>query len=201
MSEHIPKDLGLILATMDDDCAERIAAEQHAETCPACAETLRRGRALFELIDAQAEEVQVDARLKQRILQAVAQAPQRASTPGKALLLVLGLLLSVLLAWFDGRARSGLYPARGHLCLLWELLGATLPLAAAGLYALRRRWRPEPLQLAVIASGGALAAQLWLHWRCPTHDAGLHLLAYHVSGVVLAALLGLAAGQLARRRA
>ena len=202
MSEHIPADLALILAALEENDPERREALAHAADCPMCARVLSDGEAMLKLIDAQTAEAQIDPRLKARRLDAVAQAPQEAhGVRWEHIGLMLGAVLSAWLAWFDGHARAGLYPARGHYCVLWELLGATLPLVSAGVWATRAWLRPDPWRLALVAMSGGLAGQLFLRWRCPTHDAGLHLLVYHTTGVLLAALLGLLAGQLRRRPA
>jgi hypothetical protein len=202
MSEHIPPDLALILVALDQDDPERRASLAHAARCPECARILSDGQAMLKLIDAQVSEVRIDPRLKARILDAVARAPeQHRGTRWEHIALTLGALLSVWLAWFDGHARTGLYPARGAYCVLWEMLGATLALIGVGAWAMRTSQRPDPLRLGIVAMCGALVGQLWLRWRCPTHDAGLHILVYHVSGVVLLALLGLLAGRASWRRA
>jgi hypothetical protein len=199
MSQHISDDRALILAALAAVDPERRAAQEHAARCPKCARVLSEGEAMLALVDAQAAELQIDPRLKARILSAVAESPQDRRAPRwEHVGLTLGAVLSACLAWLDGRGPPGLYPAHGHYCVLWELLGATLPLIGAGLWATRTSKRPEPLRLALIALGGAIAGQLFLRWRCPTSDSGLHLLVFHAAGVLLAALLGLMAGQLAR---
>lgn len=202
MSRHISDDRALILAALAADDPERRAALAHAAHCPRCARVLSEGEAMLALVDAQAAELQIDPRLKARILSAVAQAPQEGrGVRWEHIGLALGAAGSVGLAWLDGRGPPGLFPAHGHYCLLWELLAATLPLIGAGIWATRASARPEPLGLALLAMAGGLAGQLFVRMRCPTSDAGLHLLVFHTTGVLLAALLGLLAGQLARRSA
>ena len=63
-------------------------------------------------------------------------------------------------------------------------------LAAVAVGARNWAWRSSPLRLGVVAMSGALLGQLWRNIRCPTHDAIVHVFAFHVPGVVLAALLG-----------
>jgi hypothetical protein len=46
------------------------------------------------------------------------------------------------------------------------------------------------LRLAVVAMGGALIGQLWLRVRCPTHDAPLHVLVFHLGAFFFATLMG-----------
>lgn len=202
MNEHISADLVLILAALDDDDPERAAALAHATSCPECARLLQQGAAMLALIDAQTAELAIDPRLKDRILEAVADLPQahrgiRAEHIG----LMLGATLSVLLAWLDGHGRIGLFPARGHLCVMWEVLGASLAMLGARLWTTGRRdLCVEPLRVALIAMAGGLGAQLFLHFRCPTSDAGLHLVVFHATGVMLTALLGLFTGRIWRWR-
>jgi hypothetical protein len=204
MNEHISADLALILAALDADDPERMAAHEHAASCPECARLLSEGAAMLELIDAQTADFAIDPRLKHRIMDAVAKLPQahrgvRAEHVG----LMLGALLSVLFAWLDGHGhgRIGLFPARGHLCVMWEVLGAALAMLGARLWTLGRpEFSPEPLRVALIAMAGGMGAQLFLHFRCPTSDAGLHLIAFHATGVMLTALLGLLTGRIWRWR-
>ena len=78
MSAHLFADLGLIVATMDKDHPKRRAAQVHAAKCPVCARLLSNGQALLDLIDAQAAEIQLDPRLKERVMRSVEQMPRPA---------------------------------------------------------------------------------------------------------------------------
>jgi hypothetical protein len=201
MSEHTPPDLALIVAALDDDDPTRRTALAHAADCADCARVLHDGEAMLALIDAHAKEVPIDPRLKARILETIARVPQhQRGIRWEHITLVLGGLLSAWLAWFDGQARTGLYPARGLYCVSWEVLGASLPLVGAGVWAARQRLKLSALRVALLAQAGAIVGQLWLRYRCPTHDAGLHVLVYHVTGVVLIAIAGLIAEQRPWRR-
>ena len=94
---------------------------------------------------------------------------------------------------------SGLFAAIGIKCLAFELACALLPF---GLFAVARGAAPRPASpgaAAALAASAAFAGQAALHLSCPVHDALPHLLAFHVAGVALAALLG--ARVLARRTA
>jgi hypothetical protein len=50
--------------------------------------------------------------------------------------------------------------------------------------------RIRRLCLVVLAATAALIGQLWLRYRCPTHDAGLHLLVFHVAWVLFISAAG-----------
>ena len=85
---------------------------------------------------------------------------------------------------------TGLLPAIGLQCLALELGCALAPfgLFAAARGAIRRP--ASPAATAALAAAAALAGQGALHLSCPVRGALPHLLAFHVGGVVLAALLG-----------
>jgi hypothetical protein len=83
----------------------------------------------------------------------------------------------------------GLFAAVGVHCLALELFTAAWPLAAlaaaGGLSSSTSGWTT-----AALASAGALAGQAALHLTCPERSAAPHLLAFHLGGVVLAAVAG-----------
>ncbi len=83
----------------------------------------------------------------------------------------------------------GLFAAVGVHCLALELFTAAWPLgalaAAGGLSSSTSGWTT-----AALASAGALAGQAALHLTCPDRSAAPHLLAFHLGGVVLAAVAG-----------
>src|SRR5262252_481377 len=191
MSEHISEDFALILSALPQDDPERRSALAHTASCVACTRLLERGASLLNLIDAQGGEVEVDPRLKAGILASIDRLEaKRSRTRLEISALALGSWLSVALALLDMRARPGLFPAHAPLCLLWQTLGVTLSLATVALLVPGWASRSSPLRLALVTMGGALSGQLWLRVRCPTHDAPLHVFAFHVSAVVFAALLG-----------
>jgi hypothetical protein len=207
MSDHISEDLALILAALDQDDPERRAALAHAESCPACARLLTRGASVLGLIDAQRACAKVDPQLRARILASIDRfqaddefQQERPGTRWEPIALVIGALLSIALALLDGRERQGLFPDHAPLCIMWQMLGTTLSLSGVRLWAHRRSaWRASALRLAVVAMGGALGGQLWLRIRCPSHDAGLHLFTFHVTGVLLGVLLGWVTARVIRR--
>lgn len=191
MSEHISEDLAMILAALDEDDEERQSALAHAGSCPACARLVERGASVLSLIDAHDIDVTVDPQLKARVLASVERLETEQPGPRwEPYALAIGAMLSVVLALLDPHARHGLFPTRAPLCVAWQVLGALLCLG--GVRLLARSWAAQAsaLRLAVVGMGGGLLGQLWLRARCPTHDALLHVLAFHVSGVVLVALLG-----------
>jgi hypothetical protein len=83
----------------------------------------------------------------------------------------------------------GLFAAVGVHCLALEFFTAAWPLAAlaaaGGLSSSTSGWTT-----AALASAGALAGQAALHLTCPERSAAPHLLAFHVGGVMLAAVAG-----------
>ncbi len=86
-------------------------------------------------------------------------------------------------------ASPGLFAAVGVHCLAIELFTAGWPLAAlaaaGGLSSSTSGWTT-----AALAAAGALAGQAALHLTCPERSATPHLLAFHLGGVVLAAVAG-----------
>ena len=72
-------------------------------------------------------------------------------------------------------------------CPLFELLAASLPLAAASVVFRRN---PMPGALAQAAAAGARAGQAALHIACPGRHDVVHLWGFHVAGVLAAAMLG-----------
>lgn len=202
MSGHISKELALVLAVLDPDDPERRAALVHARSCTACWLLLERGTALLQLVDSDPVHVEVDPRLKARIFASIDRLEgERSRTRWEPWALAIGALLSTVLALFDLRVRTGLFPARAPLCVMWLMLGATLSIAGVSIWARGWAWRTSPLRLGVVAMGGALMGQLWLRVRCPTHDAPLHVFTFHLSGVLLAALLGYVLARIPRQAA
>jgi hypothetical protein len=191
MSDHISEDLALVLAALDQDDPERRTALAHAEFCSTCARLLESGASVLSLIDADEVDVKVDPQLRARVLASVDRLEQERSRPHwEPCALAIGALLSITLALLDLRLRWGLYPARAPLCFMWQTMGALLSLAGTAIWARSWAWRFSPLRPAVVAMGGALIGQLWLRVRCPTHDAPLHVLTFHITTVLVAALLG-----------
>jgi hypothetical protein len=96
--------------------------------------------------------------------------------------------VSLVVAALDS-ASPGLFAAVGVHCLALELFAAAWPLAALaaarGISSSTSGWTT-----AALASAGALAGQAALHLTCPERSAAPHLLAFHLGGVVLAAVAG-----------
>jgi predicted anti-sigma-YlaC factor YlaD len=190
MSEHIDPALALALSALAEEDPERRRAWEHSARCPACRALLDEGAAMLRAIDSQHGPAPIDEALKARVranVLASGRPRSRWEPPALALL----ALTSLLLAFFDGHLERPLAAGVGLHCLLYELglgmvpVGAMLLLARRGLAAL------QPLRVGTLAAGFALFGQLLLRSRCPVHDAMLHVLVFHVSGVGLAALLGI----------
>jgi len=105
--------------------------------------------------------------------------------------------LLAALAWGDGP----LAPRMGVACLLTELGAAAIPIAIVVRAFIRRRSTRPTLGLVVVAAAGALVGQAALHLTCPDRNAGLHVLAFHLGGVALAAAAAFLIGGLLARRA
>jgi hypothetical protein len=191
MNEHIDPTSVLALVALPDEDPERRRAWGHATQCPACRALLDEGLAVLRLIDAErTPPPPISAALKARVKAAVlAQERARSRWEGPALALV--SLVSLLLAFFDGHVGRPLALSVGAHCLFYEIAFGMVPVGSMFLLARRGPIELRPLRIGTFAAGLALFGQLLLRTRCPVHDAGLHLLLFHVSGVVLAALLGM----------
>ncbi len=84
----------------------------------------------------------------------------------------------------------------GLHCLLDELAVALAPLAAVVWVARRQRHRLAGGVLPAVAAAGALLGQIILQVTCPMTVVRPHLIAFHATGVLVAALLGAAATRL-----
>jgi len=106
--------------------------------------------------------------------------------------LVLGAsALVTALAWSDGP----LAPRHGVACLLTELAAAAVPLAIlVRIFVKRRSANPSP-SLVLVAAAGALIGQAALRLTCSDGTAGLHILAFHGGGLIVAALLAMPLGR------
>ena len=150
----------------------------------------------------------------------VAMAKHRASGVGPWLqsgLILAASLISVLLLRVLGPGSAGvalgvsvlltaldwgpgpLEVRHGVACLLTEVVVAAAAVGPTAWVVVKRRSRyPAPV-LVGVAIAGALTGQAALHLSCPSGTAGLHLLAFHVGGVVVAALMaGLVAQGMSR---
>ncbi len=108
--------------------------------------------------------------------------------------LVAGIGASAAFSVFS-RVGEGLFPAVGVKCATFEVMVSLVPLATAAYLAIRGGPR-GPLPFAAAGGTGALAGHAALHVHCPVHTAHPHLLAFHLGGVLLAALLGLVVSRL-----
>ena len=106
--------------------------------------------------------------------------------------------LLTALSWGDGP----LAPRVGVDCLFTELGAALVPCIIVIRTLMKRRSIHPTPALAVATAAGALVGQAALLLTCPDRTAGLHVLAFHCGGVVLAAVRAVIAGRdpsLARR--
>src|SRR5262249_38326861 len=108
-------------------------------------------------------------------------------------------LLSVLMFWIEADSGRPLQSLLGVRCLLYEQM---FGLAALSLgIGVGRRYLAlfGPWQAALAAMGGALVGQAVLQVRCEAQGAAVHLLLFHVGGVLLASLFGAGAGMWSKR--
>ena len=75
--DHIRPELALIVAALDDADPTRRAVLAHTAMCPDCRVLLEEGEAMLQLLDSYEHECPVNPRLKARILNSVADIPQR----------------------------------------------------------------------------------------------------------------------------
>lgn len=193
MSEHIKPEHSLALMALSADDPERMAAERHAQTCPACRALLREGELMLGWIDQSMATAPVNVALKNKIRQVVHEPAAKPRELWAKLLLWLGLTASVVFALLDGHAGE-LRPALGLECMLFENVVAVAPFAVAAWLAKRGSIEQRPLNMAVVSMAGALAGQVILHFRCES-SASSHLFTFHVLGVALAAFLGYVASK------
>jgi hypothetical protein len=232
------------LAALAPDDPERRAAEDHARTCPACAEALASGRRLIELLERvplveppapealarAAAEIRAELHAGQRraglaVAAAIAigwgflvgLAPimstgwlpivQTFVVLGLALLggalasrlgngLVFGVVAISATAALLGGTGGGTNQVAGQNCVIAELIVAAITLGVA-VWAFDRWVGPVSAgTLAGVAALGALAGQAALTLDCPEGSVTPHRIVFHVGGVLLAAVLGLAIAKL-----
>jgi hypothetical protein len=190
MTEHLDPESSMFLLALDDADAEKRAALLHAQTCSACTQLLQESRLLLERLDAEYSLPSIDAQLQRSIEAAIANAPKPLAQRLLPWGLLIGALSSLALAFIDGKPGRALEPMLGLRCLRFEQAFA-LGAFALGFAWTRMRGREFAAGPAALAAmGGALLGQSLLRVRCEAHDAALHLLVFHVLGVVLASLLG-----------
>jgi hypothetical protein len=124
-----------------------------------------------------------------------ASAPAPAGLVSKLGLLI-GALVSLAMLFFEADLSRPLRAGVGLRCFFYEQQFAFL--AFAGGVAVGRRYLAQfgAWQSAFAAMGGALLGQVLLQTRCEADGAALHLLFFHVGGVLAASLLGALAGRL-----
>jgi hypothetical protein len=191
MSDHLSPEATLFLVALDDADPEKVAALQHTEGCVECQLLWSESTEMLELLDHEALTLpEIEPQLAARIERAV-YPRRRARWPFVAW--AAGALCSGLLAWLDAQP-GAIEASLGFHCLRFEQAFGLAAFAAGALWSGRIAKRFGPVPASVAAMGGALIGQVLLRSRCEAAHAGLHLLAFHVAGVLLATLLGAAAG-------
>jgi hypothetical protein len=198
--QHLSPEATLFLVALDDDDPEKRSALEHARTCASCQRLLRQSEQMLELIDHDVAQLPAIAtQLEAQIGAAVAVEQARSKRRARwrtAAAWVVGAAVSALLAWNDATEHatsSQLLGGRG--CLMDEQVFGLFAFAAGALWAKGAARRYGPASASVAAMSGAFIGQVWLRTHCQTPHAALHLLTFHVLGVVVAAALGAAAGQ------
>ena len=191
------RQLSLALVALAPGDPELERGQEHARTCPGCAQALREARWMLALIDVELAppppSVEVLLSCCRQVEEAQEQErraapPRRAAHWIAALATLAACAASAALAALAASA-PGLFAEVGVHCLAFELFTAAGPVAAVaaagGFSAQSPRWLA-----AALAAAGALAGQVALHHNCAAHSAGPHLLLFHLGGVALAALAG-----------
>jgi hypothetical protein len=200
--EHLAADSALFVLALADDDPEKRAALAHARECQSCQALLDEGRSMLQLFDAATREdalaagSRVNAAFESRVRAAVhASEPARKPRLAKFGLLI-GALASLAMLFFDADFARPLQAGIGVRCFFYEQQFALLAFGAG--VAVGRRYLAQfgAWQSAFAAMGGALLGQALLHTRCEADGAALHLLFFHVGGVLVASLLGGLAGSL-----
>jgi hypothetical protein len=201
VTEHIEQEQAIALMALPEHDAQRRRALSHAAGCEHCRGLLAEGAQQLLLIEESAPLPVVSRALKERVTAAVWQPPDaRWSRPLRWLLSIIGLI-SLALVLRDGHLEQPLSAELGLHCLGYELGLGLAPLPVAALVLRLRRVHVAPLPLVALTTSFAFVGQLLLRTRCEASGAGLHLLAFHFGGIVLAGLLAAATGHLLTRRA
>jgi hypothetical protein len=202
VAEHIDAESALFLVALDDSDPEKRAALTHAVECASCLRLIQESQAMLQLIDREPALVEVNAALETRVRAAVFESPRdRRVGRLEYLAWLAGALVSGLMIWLDAKPGEPLYAELGLRCMRFELGFALVALGAGVLWTRSSGREFGPLRASVVAMTGALTGQALLRIRCEAHDAALHLLAFHLVGVVLATMLGAVAGRLLAKSA
>jgi hypothetical protein len=179
-------DVAAGIASLTPRDPERLAAEEHARGCARCAEALRQSKHLMTLIDA-APPASLSPEALDRMSRRVAWATARQRSSAW-LVLAAVLATSLLLSFATGKT-GGLALVHGLHCAAIELVAAAVPYGIL-FYSVVRQHRPVSAPgFAATAATGALAAQVYLLFRCADRMHTPHLLVTHTGAVVLAAAL------------
>jgi hypothetical protein len=197
VAKHIDAESALFLVALDDTDPEKRAAFTHAADCASCLRLIHESQAMLQLIDRESALVEVDAGLETRVRAALFEGKRERSVGRLEYLAWLaGAFVSGLMIWLDAKPGQPLYAEVGLRCMRFELGFAVIALGAGVLWTRSSGRELGPLRASVLAMTGALIGQALLRIRCEAHDAALHLLAFHLVGVVIATVLGAVAGRL-----
>jgi hypothetical protein len=202
VTQHMSTKRAVFLASLAESEPAKRKARAHAAVCASCAKLLQESEQLLALIDHSAQPMlAVDTQLAERVRHAVfgaAPAPRR-RWPWLAWLS--GGALSALMIWLDVRPNAALGPGTGLDCMLWENGFALATCVAGAIWARTRERAIDPWTGSVVGMSGALLGQLFLRTHCEAAHAGLHLLTFHLLGVLIGTSLGaLVAPALTRAR-
>jgi hypothetical protein len=112
----------------------------------------------------------------------------------------LALGLSIALGAVDLRAFT-LELGHAESCYSTHVIACLLPLAAAAWLTMSKRGSTSPFHAAAAAACGAIAGQAVLLTACASEESLLHVVFFHVAGVLTAAALGAGSGRVASRLA
>ena len=201
MDDHLDESSTMFLVSLAADDPERVAALGHIERCARCRDAWRQSQELLTWLDCAAPLASLDPSLCSRTQAAIAEArPDRLWRAPRFWGWLVAASLSLGMVW--AQMSSGLHALSARIgmhCLGFELgFGAVAFLLGLG-WARAAALELGPSRAALCALSGALLGQWLLNWRCPAEHSALHLLAFHVSGVALAALLAAAGGELKQR--
>jgi hypothetical protein len=196
MSGHIA-DQAAGIASLPNDDPERTAAYDHASACPPCRRALHDAERLLSLLDAVPRpESPSEATMRRTWNAVVAEIDELEKRVGKEprampgrWVAALAVAFSTFLVLFDAKG-GALAWAVGVECLLIELGTAAVAVGVAARIAATSPDVGRAPSYAALAAWSAVVAQVYLHFRCPIGDQALHLVLFHLGGVLLAAILG-----------
>ena len=197
---HVSQNAGG-LVTLDRNDAERIATFAHSATCTTCAGLLHQAQSSLALLDVYAKPMAPDAATLARIRAHLAREMAPAASAKLWILVVLAAVSAALAVMAGGSGPLDMH--LGFHCLGYELAYAG-PTLLGALWFVRKGTLTRPaLALASSAAMGSLAGQAAMLVKCSAIDSHSHNLAFHTTGVLVAAAIGyaLSTTRIAARRA